>query len=285
MKHFLIYTNELKDKNLTVTKKMEQFLLEKGQRVTLTGINNTDSKEQAQKEALDYPKDIDCMLVLGGDGTVLQAARETRSLNIPLIGVNLGNLGFLTQIEPSGLEEALNRLIAGDYQTESRMMLRGDVFFSEKASSEGFALNDIVITRNGPIQIVKLKIYVNGKFLNEYNGDGVILTTPTGSTGYNLSAGGPLIEPGAQLLMLTPICPHTLNQRSIIFSSEDEIEIEIPLGKEGQIQNLVASFDGITNIPVSTGERIKVCKSTKSVQFIQLRQESFLEILNKKMSE
>lgn len=273
MKHFLIYTNQIKDKDFTVTEKIKKFLEAKGQKVTLFS------------EGQDQNASEDIMLVLGGDGTVLQAVRDTRTKHIPLIGINLGTLGFLTQIEPSGLEEALQRLIDGDYTTEDRMMIQGQIFFEDGTQKEGFALNDIVITRNGPLQILKLKIYVNGKFLHEYNADGVIVTTPTGSTGYSLSAGGPLIEPEAKLLMLTPICPHTLNQRSIIFSADDVIEIEIPEGRDGLKQSVSASFDGVTTNDLSAGDRIRVMKSDQNVEFIQIKQENFLEVLNRKMSE
>lgn len=273
MKHFLIYTNQIKDKDCAVTEKVKSFLEKKGQKVTIFS------------EGMILPEMVDIMLVLGGDGTVLQAVRDTGKQHIPLIGINLGTLGFLTQIEPAGVEEALERLIQGDFTREDRMMLLGQTFFVDGIQKEGYALNDIVITRNGPLQILKLKIYVNGKFLHEYHADGVIVTTPTGSTGYSLSAGGPLIEPEAKLLMLTPICPHTLNQRSIIFSADDVIEIEIPEGRDGQKQSVSASFDGVTTNDLSAGDRIRIMKSDQSVEFIQIKQENFLEVLNRKMSE
>ena len=220
MKHFLIYTNRHKDKNLAATERIRSYLQQKGQRVTVL-IREPEYKNRYEKdceEAPDIPPGVDCMIVLGGDGTVLQAARETKKLLIPIIGVNLGTLGYMTEIEPGNLEEALERLIRGDYEQESRMMLNGKVCFQDKREDEGWALNDIVISRSGSLQIIKFNIYVNGQFLNNYNADGMIVTTPTGSTGYNLSAGGPLVEPRAKLIMLTPICPHTLNQRSIILS-------------------------------------------------------------------
>lgn len=275
MKHFLIYTNQMKDKEYQITGEVKRLLEEKGQQVTL--FSDLKSGE--------IPVHMDAMLVLGGDGTVLQAVRETKTEPIPLIGINLGTLGFLAQIEPAGIEEALDRLIAGDYTREERMMLQGQAVFADGSVREGFALNDIVITRNGPLQMLKLNIYVNGRFLHQYQADGVIVTTPTGSTGYSLSAGGPLIAPGAKLLMLTPICPHTLNQRSIIFSSEDVIEIEIPEGRDGQMQRVSASFDGVTSAYITTGERIRIRKSEQCAEFILMNQESFLDVLNRKMSE
>lgn len=164
-------------------------------------------------------------------------------------------------------------------------MLNGKAFLGGDQTEEGWALNDIVISRSGSLQIIKFNIYVNGQFLHEYNADGMIVTTPTGSTGYNLSAGGPLVEPKAQLITLTPICPHTLNQRSIILSPDDVIEIEIPQGREGRVQTLEANFDGSHVIPLRTGNRIRIVKSEKSTEFILLNKVSFLEVLQRKMAE
>lgn len=289
MKHFLIYTNTHKDKNLASTRHIKEYLETKGQKVTVWADESRWQEKQKNAGRDDIPEgipgDIDCMIVLGGDGTVLQAARETKRLHIPIIGVNLGTLGYMTEIEPEGLEESLDRLIAGDYQQESRMMLNGKAFLAEGRTEEGWALNDIVISRSGSLQIIKFIIYVNGQFLHDYDADGVIVTTPTGSTGYNLSAGGPLVEPKARLIMVTPICPHTLNQRSIILSPEDVIEIEIPQGREGRVQTLEANFDGSHVIPLRTGDRIRIVKSEKSTEFIQLNRVSFLEVLHKKMKD
>ncbi len=274
MKHFLIYTNRHKDKDMATTDRIRAYLEERGQRVSVK-LEESDWEET----------EADCMIVLGGDGTVLRAARETVKMNIPIIGVNLGTLGYMTEIEPTNLEESLERLIAGDYEKESRMMLNGKAYLEDGRTEEGWALNDIVISRSGSLQIIRFNIYVNGQFLNDYSADGMIVTTPTGSTGYNLSAGGPLIEPGARLIMLTPICPHTLNQRSIILSPEDVIEIEIPGGNEEKIQTVEASFDGSHTVPLSSGDRLRIVKSEKMTEFIQLNQVSFLEVLHKKMSQ
>lgn len=283
MKHFLIYTNRNKDHNLETTERIRNYLEEKGQRVSVR-VKDAEWKLRTCEESEEIAADVDCMLVLGGDGTVLQAARETKKRHIPIVGVNLGTLGYMTEIEPANIEEALDKLICGDYDQESRMMLNGKVILKDRVE-EGWALNDIVISRRGSLQIIQFNIYVNGQFLKDYNADGMIITTPTGSTGYNLSAGGPIIEPKAKLIMLTPICPHTLNQRSIILSPEDMIEIEIPEGKEGKMQTVDANFDGSHTVEMHTGDRIRVVQSEKITEFIQLNQESFLKVLHKKMSE
>lgn len=283
MKHFLIYTNRNKDHNLETTERIRSYLEERGQKVSVR-VKEADWKVRSCEEAEEISVDVDCMLVLGGDGTVLQAARETKKKRIPIVGVNLGTLGYMTEIEPANIEEALDKLIAGEYDQESRMMLNGKVILKDRVE-EGWALNDIVISRRGSLQIIQFNIYVNGQFLNDYNADGMIITTPTGSTGYNLSAGGPIIEPKAKLIMLTPICPHTLNQRSIILSAEDMIEIEIPEGRDGRMQTVDANFDGSHTVEMHTGDRIRVVQSEKITEFIQLNQESFLKVLHKKMSE
>lgn len=287
MKHFLVYSNAYKDKNLMVTNQLVSYLETKGQKVTLS-LKEADWKSGAgeeSEEAKNIPQDVDCMIVLGGDGTVLQAARETKKLHIPIIGVNLGTLGYMTEIEPANLEEALDRLIAGDYEMESRMMLNGKVFFADNTEDEGWALNDIVISRSGSLQIINFNIYVNGQFLHDYKADGMIVTTPTGSTGYNLSAGGPLVAPKAKLITLTPVCPHTLSQRSIVLSPDDVIEIEIPSIRDGMSQDVEANFDGSHKIALKSGDRIRIVQSEKTTEFLKLNQVSFLEVLNKKMKE
>ena len=175
-------------------------------------------------------------------------------LDIPLIGVNLGTLGYLAEVESSHLEVALKQLTEDDFTCEKRMMLWGKFLpdGAEEGTSEikNYALNDIAITRKGSLQVLCFHIYVNEQYLCTYHADGVLLSTPTGSTGYNLSAGGPIVEPSAEFILLTPICPHTLNSRSIILSSEDVVEIVIPKGREGHVQCLEVNFDGSYNMTV-----------------------------------
>lgn len=286
MRHFLLYTNVHKDSNLTTTKRVCDFLKLKGKRITVKTDGEgwvPDPAADADRADAGIPQDADCMIVLGGDGTVLQAARELKGMHVPIIGVNLGTLGYMTEIEPSHLEESLERLLAGDYVQESRMMLDGRVCFRDGTAGEGWALNDIVISRSGSLQIIRFNIFVNGQFLNGYSADGMIVTTPTGSTGYSLSAGGPLVEPGAKLIMLTPICAHSLSQRSIVLSPEDVVEIEITRHGEGGIQAVEASFDGSQMIPMRTGDKLRIVRSRETTEFIRLNQVSFLEVLHRKM--
>lgn len=283
MKQFFIITNQIKDPQLETTEWITAYLQERGigcqvhVQEDCQGLYYTDSR--------NIPADTDCILVLGGDGTLLEAARDTAHLNIPLIGVNLGTLGYLAEVEKSNLAEALDRLCAGDYQIDKRMMLEGCMTPEGGAEIINYALNDVVISRNGPLQVIHFHIYVNGHFLKGYSADGIIVSTPTGSTGYNMSAGGPIVEPDAKLLVITPICPHTLSTRSIVLSPEDRIEIEICPSKSGRIQEVDANFDGSHTIPMKTGDRILVRRSEKTTSIIKLSDASFLEVLHRKMSE
>lgn len=280
MKNFLIYTNIHKDKNLAVTGRIKSFLEARGCYVeVVTEETRRDGAEGSGQSS------IDCMLVLGGDGTILRAVRDVKELHIPILGVNLGTLGYMTEVEPENIESALEQLLAGDATREERMMLWAVTETADGQKKEQWALNDVVISRKGSLQINDINIYVNGQFLKKYSADGVIITTPTGSTGYNLSAGGPIVEPGTKLMMITPICPHTLSQRSIILSPDDQIVVEIPGGREGQRQELEASFDGSGQMQMHTGDRITITKSNREIVFLKLSKDSFLEILHRKMKE
>lgn len=275
MKRFYLITNEAKDPAGAFTNKITAFIKKHGGKAVCV-------KNERQAIAETGETGVDCALVLGGDGTLLRAAGNMMDSDIPLLGINLGTLGYLAEVESTCAEEAVEKLLKDEFVREERMMLSGRVTTGEK---ERYALNDIVISRCGSLQILNVRIYVNGQFLNDYCADGVIVATPTGSTGYNLSAGGPIVEPSARLLLLTPICPHTLNTRSIVFSPEDEITVEIPWGKDGHEQVVEANFDGSNTITLKTGDRILIRRSDRTTGIVRLRTESFLSVLHKKMSE
>lgn len=277
MKQFYLITNAGKDPDQIYTKRIAEYIRSHGgNAVCVDG-----EKPVSEQVTASQP---DCVLVLGGDGTLLRAARNMMDKDIPLLGINLGTLGYLAEVESSNLESALDQLLQDDFTREERMMLVGRVE-KQGVSEENYALNDIVISRCGTLQILTFQIYVNGQFLNSYSADGIIVATPTGSTGYNMSAGGPIVEPCARLLLLTPICPHTLNTRSIILAPEDEIRIEIPQGRDGQMQTVEANFDGSHKITLQTGDHIVIRKAVKTTGILKLNTESFLAVLHKKMSE
>ena len=273
MKKIGIVSNEIKDPQMQVAERIRSFLSGHGAECVVI------------KEAREITEDIECVLVLGGDGTMLQAANEIAGKNILMIGVNLGTLGYLTEIELDNLEEALHQLLIDDYILDERIMLQGRIVTREGMKDISPALNDISITRCGSLQIIALKIYVNGQFLCRWNADGIIISTPTGSTGYNMSAGGPIVEPGANLILLTPICAHTLNARSIILRAEDIVEIEIDSGHNGMLLQVEANSDGNERISMETGDKIFISKADNTTKIIKLSKVSFLEILNKKMGD
>lgn len=271
MKKFGIVINEIKDPKMEVAERIRSYLSARG----ATGV--------AVKNARELKEDIECVLVLGGDGTMLQAADGIAGKNIPMIGVNLGTLGFLAEIELDSLEMALEQLLIDDFVLDERIMLQGRIIGSEGVRDVSPALNDITITRYGSLKIISLNISVNGQFLCHWNADGIIISTPTGSTGYNMSAGGPIVEPGANLFVLTPICAHTLNARSIILKAEDIVEIEIDSGHNGAVLQVEANSDGNERISMETGDKIFISKAEDTTKIIKLSKVSFLEILHKKM--
>lgn len=273
MKKFGVVSNEMKDPQMQVAERIRSYLSFHGAQCVVV------------KDARELTESVECVLVLGGDGTMLQAAEGIAGKSIYMIGVNLGSLGYLAEIELDNLEEALNQLITDDYVLDERIMLHGRVVSGDEVQDMSPALNDISITRCGSLQIISLKIYVNGQFLCRWNADGIIISTPTGSTGYNMSAGGPIVEPCANVILLTPICAHTLNARSIILKAEDIVEIEIDSGHNGVGLQVEANSDGNESISMKTGDKIYISKAENTTKIIKLRKVSFLEILNKKMGD
>ncbi|MDO4260525.1 MAG: NAD(+)/NADH kinase [Eubacteriales bacterium] len=278
-KTFYIIANSDKDENLELARGVRDYLEQKGAK----GVIRAGEQERTEDYA-DLPDDTCGILVLGGDGTLLRAARELAGRSIPFLGINLGHLGYLAEIERQNVRPALDSLIAGGYTVEERMMLRGVVHSGGKLVTEDVALNDIVLNRCGSLRVVDYKVYVNGEYLNSFTADGMIVSTPTGSTGYSLSAGGPIVSPTASMLVLTPICPHTLNSRSIVFSGEDRIRIEIGEGRRGGPDEACATFDGDTCIPMRTGDYVEIGRSAEVTYILKINQVSFLEVLRNKLS-
>ncbi len=227
-------------------------------------------------------KDVDCIITLGGDGTLIRVARDCAELGIPIIGVNLGHLGYLTSFgSEDRLEDMFDKLIADEYSIESRMMIDGFMLDEDEQVHISRALNEIVISSNTFSKFIKCRIYVNGELLNEYWADGIIIATPTGSTAYNLSAGGPIVEPGARMLIITAVSPHALNQRSIVLAPESEIEVEIL--KENR-KKIAAVFDGDKEEAFDYKRKLLIKESKICTKLIKLRGGTFLDNLRTKMS-
>lgn len=285
MEKFTIITNSVKDKNRSVTNKIADYLLShKKECIVLEAEERRENQPYYYTDVSQIPDDMECVIVLGGDGTLLQAARDVVDREIPLFGINLGTLGYLAEIEQHNIYPALDRLMSDRFIIERRMMLSGVILRNGQEIARDVALNDIVISREGPLRVVRFHNYVNDTFLNTYKADGIIISTPTGSTGYSLSAGGPIISPNASMLLMTPLAPHALNTRSIVFSPEDVITVEVGEGRDGSVEQGMAYFDGAASVPMVTGDKIRISKSKKDTRIIKINNISFLETLRNKMS-
>lgn len=279
MKNFLILTNEKKDPGLRISKHIQEYIEKSGG----TSYRMCDFTRDIQENISCITEDTQCVVVLGGDGTMLHAARLIVPHDLPMVGVNLGTLGFLTEIELQNLYEGLDCLLKDEFQVEKRSMLKGTVIHHDQETYHLSALNDIVITRSGFSRIISLRIMVNGKFLDDFSADGVIISTPTGSTGYNLSAGGPVVNPKANVILVTPVCPHSLHAKSMVLSQEDEIEIYLENVRENQLEEAYITFDGQVAQKLHPGDRIKVRNSDKMAKVIKVNGDSFYETLRVKV--
>ena len=274
MKRFFIISNAVRDPQGNMAGRVQQYLERAGALCEQAPLFGKRSRE------LEIPPDTDVCITLGGDGTILEAAHYALPHEIPLFGVNLGNLGYLTEVGESGLEEALDHLLRDEVVIEERMMLEGCL----PDGSTRVALNDIVIARYGSVKMVRLNVTVNDIPLYSYNADGVILASPTGSTGYNMSSGGPIVEPTAKLMLLTPISAHSLTARSIVLSADDRVVVEIDgTGHPGGGQEAEISFDAAHTVPFNAGDRIEIHSAEKTTKIVRLNRVSFLDVLHRKL--
>lgn len=280
MKKFVIITNLYKDPGLEISGQIETHIREKGGEA----INlHSFTPEVERFEELDYskiPTDTECIIVLGGDGTMIRVVRKTRMLDIPVIGVNLGTLGYLCELDRENIIQAIDKMLEDQHTVEKRLMIKG---YRKNETNGRTALNDIVVHATGVLALIRLNIYVNGQFLATYDGDGVIISTPTGSTGYNLSAGGPIIEPGANVLTLTPINAHNLNSKGIVLRGEDTIEVELVPRRSNKEDTVNVSCDGDYFATLAAGERFVIQRAVHTIKICKVNKQSFLETMRKKM--
>ena len=283
MKRFLVIVNEQKSDAQDVGLQIKKYLEQHQCQCRVHKVGGKFTAEGSDAIPKEVVKDAECVLVLGGDGTLIRVAARIQEYNLPMLGINMGTMGFLTEIEPNQIAGALDKLMHGEYTIEERMMIAGCVRTAGVQSEEQVALNDVVLTRAGSLRVVEFNIYVNGAYLHSYKADGVIISTPTGSTGYNLSAGGPIVEPQAAMLLITPICPHTLNSRTIVLSKDDYIEVEIGPARNEELEKAEVVFDGYRKVLLQTGDRVCIRNSESRTRIIKINERSFLEILRRKM--
>lgn len=228
----------------------------------------------------EIPGLVDLIIVLGGDGTLLSVARLIGERNVPIVGVNLGQLGFLTEITRDELPEMLERLLDADYQVSDRMMIDALIHRESQVVGSFTVLNDIVINKGALARIIDMETHVDGRYLTCYKADGLIVSTPTGSTGYNLAAGGPIIYPDINSLLISPICPHMLTNRPIMVWSRSVIEINV------KFENDVVFFtaDGQVGCKLLPGDRVEVRRSKSRTRLVTSPNKDYFEILRTKLN-
>lgn len=222
------------------------------------------------------PQHSEIIISLGGDGTMLAAARAVGERGNPILGINLGSFGFLTEITADDIEKTLDRIARKDFLLEKRMVLKTKIEGDEKPFL--YALNDVVIDKGNVARLIQMHLYDNEEFVCSYSADGLILSTSTGSTAYSLASGGPIIHPQMNVIIVSPICPHTLASRPIIFSENENLKIVVECSK----RDAMLTVDGQVAEPVKSGEAVLVSKADHSVNLIKFPESSFYSILRRK---
>lgn len=283
MDSFFVITNENRDPGGKRAAQIVDYLRTHGKKCDHVSIERDSAPESEEiKKIAELPEDTGAVIVLGGDGTFIQSAGILAPKAIPMIGVNLGHLGYLAEVDKENITPALDRLIDDDYIITDRMLISGTPVIDGESRGNFRAVNDIVVRMPGS-RVGTFCIEVNGTYLTTIAGDGVIVATPTGSTAYNMSAGGPIVEPGSTMIVITPICPLDVVSRSVVLSAEDTVVIKMikPPRKRGKCAGIF--FDGDGEISLSAGDEVVIKKADASIRLIKLNKESFLEVLSRKM--
>ena len=234
---------------------------------------------QSGTPADEIPAMVDMIIVLGGDGTLISVARSIGALNTPILGVNLGSLGFLTEITRQELFKVLNEVLEGNYTVSDRLMLEAVVSRNGSVANRYQLLNDVVINKGALARIIDMELYVNESYLTTFKADGLIISSPTGSTAYNMAAGGPIIYPGADCFVITPICPHMLTNRPMIVPADSAIRIEVKFKDE----DVVLTADGQVGMPLKGGDIVEVHRSASRTRLILSPDKEYFEVLRTKL--
>jgi len=275
-----LMVNYKKEKTQETACRIIDWLNTKKLKVCIEGNKGKEiGREELNCPTEKFLKNVDLIISLGGDGTLLRAARLVAIEDIPIFGVNLGGLGFLTQIGIDDLEKSLEKLYQGRYFLDERMMLSCTVKRKDKEILKLIALNDVVIGKGAFARIICLATYVNNNYVITYSADGLVVSTSTGSTAYSLSAGGPIVNPNINSIILTPICPHTLSARPLIISENDQVQIKL----ESSEEEVMATIDGQEGFALEPNDEVMVKKSDHKAQLITFKEKSFYAILREKL--
>lgn len=277
---FALIPNLTRDNAKEVTISVCEKLKELGAEFSLSTENSCEFScfnNEVFCEENDLIKNSDCIITIGGDGTIIRSAKLAAKHSKPILGINAGRVAFMAGLEKQELN-LLQRLMDKDYKIDKRIMLDVEIVADDKVIYSFNCINDAVVARGQHIKMVEFEVKCNGNLLNDYFADGMIFATPTGSTAYSLSAGGPVIEPVIESIMMTPICTHTLFSRSMIFKSDSIFEIN---GKKGS--ELYLSCDGDENVKIPEGSTVIIKKAEKTADFIRIKADTFIDILNDKL--
>lgn len=282
----VLSSNPYRDRGLKVAQEAQKILEKAGASTVLCLPFNPKKGER-----FDYPKglklgklenelaDANILICFGGDGTILHAAKDATLHHVPVMGVNMGSVGFMAELERGELS-LLNKLAHGEFRTEKRMMLQVRVYRGDKLLMEDIALNDAVISKGSIARVAELEVLADGVLATSMAGDGVIVASPTGSTAYSMSAGGPIIEPNSQCMVVTPVCAHQLAARSMVLAADRVITVQLPKGNR---KHLNLAVDGGKSIRLTAGERVEISRSEYETTVIRLTDRSFYQIINQKL--
>jgi NAD+ kinase len=250
----------------------------------IRAIYDTETAESVRDEAVGKARDVlarecDLILVLGGDGTLLAAAREAAPLGIPVLPINLGSLGFLTSFTLEELYPALEETIAGHLEASERVMLAASLVRNDQVLDSRRVLNEAVITKGALARMIELELFIDGDFVCRYRADGLIVATPTGSTAYSLSAGGPIVHPAVESIILTPICPHTLTDRPLVVGDSRNVEMRM----RGPAESVYLTLDGQKGLLMESEDRVMIARAQERLKLIQPHRKSYYEILRSKL--
>lgn len=279
MKKIGIVANRDKDIDYKYTKIVVEKLLEYGFQAIVGPELIHVVHPQATASASPY-KDADFLICVGGDGTFLKTARQAYVYHKPVLGINRGTVGFLAEVEPKDIEKAVQRLAKGEFQVQPRMVLKVEVVRKGEKVFEDIAINDAVVTRTALSRILRLKVCVDDKYVDSFPGDGIIISTPTGSTGYSLSAGGPIVQPDMRMMVVSPICPHILYSRSFIAS--DTRTVQVTIDEKGE-NNAMVTVDGQEGFALEPGDLVLTRASLHDVLFASVSPVNIYEVLRAKI--
>lgn len=280
MTHIGLMPNPTKDPQFALSRKISDYLISLGATVyteeAYRGLAPDNVTVLSAEELMNI---CECLIAIGGDGTLLRIAQPAALLNKPILGINYGKIGYMAELEYHEYKQ-LDHLLINDFKIEERAMLQVSVLRNNETLFESMALNDAVISSSAITRLIDMEVTANGQDIATYSADGLIVSTPTGSTGYSLSAGGPVLEPTGDALILTPVCPHTLGTRPIVFASDSTIDIKLIqlINKDAHL-----TVDGYQRLPLRNGDIVKTSRATQVTKLIKIKDLNFYHILNHKL--